>query len=92
MLGACKNNVLCVTCRDQGVATYFVLAVKEFIREKGQKQVGLRACLIRRLGTLSAPDGPAWFTNLNTLNIHEFEYMADIWQHWEKYVARISNL
>ena len=57
--------------------------------ENRQKQVAVTIGLIREFGSLETADDPAWLSN--TMKSWEFEYMADIWQDYEKYVLRLRS-
>ena len=57
--------------------------------ENRQKQVALTVGLVREFGSLETADDPAWLAN--TMKSCELEYMADIWQDYEKYVLRLRS-
>lgn len=85
----CKNIGRCPVCCDQGVTIRYVLFAKESVFENRQKQVALTVGLIREFGSMESADDPAWLAF--TLKSCEFEYMADIWQEYEKYVLRLRS-
>ncbi|ERF75646.1 hypothetical protein EPUS_04626 [Endocarpon pusillum Z07020] len=57
--------------------------------ENRQKQVALTVGLIREFGSLETADDPAWLAN--SMKSCKFEYMADIWQDYEKYVLKLCS-
>lgn len=85
----CKNIGRCPVCYDQGVTIGYVLFAKESMFENRQKQVALTVGLHREFGSLETADDPAWLAH--TMKSCEFEYMADIWQDYEKYVLRLRS-
>jgi hypothetical protein len=85
----CKNATRCLACRAEGINISIFFWTKESTCENGQKQVALKVTLIRTIGSLRSADDPTWIAH--TLRMHEFEYMAGIWQEQETHAQKLHR-